>query len=113
MGPSCLLPVTLRRGGEPSGPGRRGERRGRRWGAGATRRGRHPVTRTSRTSGLLAVLAAGTLALAACGSNGGYGSSGSSGSQNAGSSASAPAASGAALKTASTSLGTVVVDGSG
>jgi predicted lipoprotein with Yx(FWY)xxD motif len=72
------------------------------------------VTNTARTSGLLAVLAAGTLGLAACGSGGGYGSSGSSSSTSqAGSSASSPAASGAALKTASTSLGTVVVDSSG
>jgi len=78
------------------------------------------VTRTSRTSGLLAALALGTLGLAACGSSGSggaYGSSGTTGSTAAASSASSGTSSGTvaagALKTASTSLGTVVVDGAG
>lgn len=66
----------------------------------------------SRTAGLLATLSAAGLALVACGSGGGYGSSGSA-STAAGSSSVAAAASGAVLKTASTSLGTVVVDSSG
>jgi predicted lipoprotein with Yx(FWY)xxD motif len=67
----------------------------------------------SRTAGLLATLSAAGLTLAACG--GGYGGTSSAASQTsaaAGSSAGV-AATGAALKTASTSLGTVVVDSSG
>jgi predicted lipoprotein with Yx(FWY)xxD motif len=82
------------------------------------------VTSTSRTSGLLAALALGTLGLAACGGSGGggvYGSSGTTGSTAAANSASTGTSTGtssstmavAALRTASTSLGTVVVDGAG
>lgn len=70
-----------------------------------------------RTAGLLVTLSAAGLALVACGPGGSYGSSGSSstaaGSSSAGSSSAAVAATGVALKTASTSLGTVVVDSSG
>jgi predicted lipoprotein with Yx(FWY)xxD motif len=64
----------------------------------------------SRTAGLLTLLSAAGLALAACGSGAGT----ASGSTAAGASSSGGAAiSGAALKTASTSLGTVVVDSAG
>jgi predicted lipoprotein with Yx(FWY)xxD motif len=66
---------------------------------------------TSRTAGLLALLSAAGLALAACGPGGGYGSAGTTSSPTAGNSS--IAASGVALKTASTSLGTVVVDSAG
>jgi predicted lipoprotein with Yx(FWY)xxD motif len=72
-----------------------------------------PVTRTSRTSGLLAALALGTLGLAACGPGGSYGASGTTGAKAAGSSASSGTVAPAALKTATTSLGAVVVDGAG
>lgn len=74
------------------------------------------MTRTSRTSGLLAALALGTLGLAACGGGGGgggYGSSGTTGSTAAVSSSSSGTMAAAALKTASTKLGAVVVDGAG
>jgi predicted lipoprotein with Yx(FWY)xxD motif len=69
---------------------------------------------TSRTAGLLSLLSAAGLALAACGPGGGYGSAGTtSGSTAAGGSSSSGGTTGAALKTASTSLGTVVVDSAG
>ncbi|MGZ4507574.1 MAG: COG4315 family predicted lipoprotein [Blastococcus sp.] len=75
------------------------------------------MTRTSRASGLIGVLALGALGLAACGGGGtSYGSSGTTSSgatQSAAGSTGAAAAGGTALKTASTSLGTVVVDSSG
>jgi predicted lipoprotein with Yx(FWY)xxD motif len=72
------------------------------------------VRNAVKTSGLLATLALGTIGLAACGPGGGsYGaSSGSTTSKVAGSSA-AGSVSGASLKTASTSLGTILVDSSG
>jgi len=71
------------------------------------------VTRTARTSGFVAALAAGAFGLAACGGGGsGYGSSGTT-SAGASQSAGATAASGTALKTANTSLGTVVVTSTG
>jgi predicted lipoprotein with Yx(FWY)xxD motif len=66
----------------------------------------------SRTAGLLGTLAAAGIALTACGPGGSYGSSGTS-SAAAGSSGAGVAATGAVLKTASTSLGTVVVTSSG
>jgi predicted lipoprotein with Yx(FWY)xxD motif len=66
----------------------------------------------SRTAGLLATLSAAGLALVACGPGGSYGSAGATSSAPAGSSVAATAT-GAALKTASTSLGTVVVTSSG
>jgi predicted lipoprotein with Yx(FWY)xxD motif len=66
----------------------------------------------SRTAGLLGTLAAAGIALTACGSGGSSGSSGTS-SAAAGSSSAGVAATGAVLKTASTSLGTVVVTSSG
>jgi len=71
------------------------------------------ATRSSRTAGLLAALALGILGLAACGSGGSYGGSGSTTSKPAASSSSSSAAGAVALKTASTKLGTVVVDGAG
>lgn len=72
------------------------------------------MTRTSTTSGLLAALALGTLGLAACGPGGGtYGSSGATGAKAAVSSASSGTVNAAVLKTASTKLGSVVVDGAG
>jgi predicted lipoprotein with Yx(FWY)xxD motif len=67
----------------------------------------------SKTAGLLATLSAAGLALAACG--GSYGGAGTASSQTsaaAGSSAGS-AATGVVLKTASTSLGTVVVASDG
>ena len=74
------------------------------------------MTRTARTSGFVAALAAGAFGLAACGGGGtGYGSSGTTSggaSQSAAGGTGASAMSGA-LKTASTSLGTVVVDQTG
>jgi predicted lipoprotein with Yx(FWY)xxD motif len=71
------------------------------------------VTRTARTSGFVAALAAGAFGLAACGGGGsGYGSSGTT-SGGASQSASATAAGGTVLKTANTSLGTVVVTSTG
>ena len=73
-----------------------------------------PVTRTSRASGLLAAMALGTLGLAACGASGGAAGSGTTAANapvsSASSSSMAPAA---ALKTAKTSLGAVVVNGAG
>ena len=66
----------------------------------------------SRTAGLLGTLAAAGIALTACGPGGGYGSSGAS-SAAAGTTAAGATAGGAALKTASTSLGTVVVTSAG
>jgi predicted lipoprotein with Yx(FWY)xxD motif len=65
----------------------------------------------TRTAGLLTTLTAAALALAACGPGGGYGSAGTTSSPTAGNSS--IAATGAVLKTASTSLGTVVVDSAG
>lgn len=67
----------------------------------------------SRTAGLLATLSAAGLALVACGPGGSYGSSGSTTTPSVAGPSAAVAASGAVLKTASTSLGTVVVDSSG
>jgi predicted lipoprotein with Yx(FWY)xxD motif len=66
----------------------------------------------SRTTGLLTTLAAAGLALAACGSSYGGGAT-ASGQTSAAGTSSAVAATGAVLKTAGTSLGTVVVDGAG
>jgi predicted lipoprotein with Yx(FWY)xxD motif len=66
----------------------------------------------SRTAGLLATLSAAALALAACGgSSSGTGTAATATSAAAGSSAGATT--GAVLKTARTSLGTVVVDSAG
>jgi predicted lipoprotein with Yx(FWY)xxD motif len=65
----------------------------------------------SRAAGLLTTLTAAGLALAACG--GGATSTGSASGSTAGSSSVGATATGAALKTASTSLGTVVVDSQG
>jgi predicted lipoprotein with Yx(FWY)xxD motif len=64
----------------------------------------------------VAALAAGAFGLAACGGGGtGYGSSGttSAGASRSAAGATGAAAASGALKTASTSLGTVVVNGSG
>ena len=68
---------------------------------------------TSRTAGLLALLSAAGLALAACGGSYGGGATASGQTSAAGTSSAAVAATGAVLKTAGTSLGTVVVDGAG
>jgi predicted lipoprotein with Yx(FWY)xxD motif len=67
----------------------------------------------SRTAGLLTTLTAAGLVLAACG--GSYGGAGTAAGQTsaAGSSSAGVAATGAVLKTASTSLGTVVVTSAG
>jgi len=72
----------------------------------------------SRTAGLLTTLTAAGLALAACGGSSGGGTasgqaSAAAGSSTAAGSSAAVAASGTVLKTAATSLGTVVVDSSG
>ncbi|MCU1591495.1 MAG: hypothetical protein JWP11_2751 [Frankiales bacterium] len=67
----------------------------------------------SRTAGLLAALSLTGFGLAACGPGGGYGSAGTTSSSAAGSSSSGVATTAAALKTAGTSLGTVVVDSAG
>jgi predicted lipoprotein with Yx(FWY)xxD motif len=79
------------------------------------------VTRTSRTSGLLAGLALGILGLTACGPGGSYAGSGSTPSSAAAGGSTGSSAGGStggtvaesALKTATTSVGTVVVDGAG
>jgi predicted lipoprotein with Yx(FWY)xxD motif len=67
----------------------------------------------SRTAGLLATLSLAGLGLAACGAGGGTSSAGTTSSSAASSSSSGGTATAAALKTASTSLGTVVVDSAG
>lgn len=67
----------------------------------------------SRTAGLLTTLTAVGLALAACGPGGGYQSAGSASGSTAHASSARAAVTGAALKTATTSLGTVVVDSAG
>jgi predicted lipoprotein with Yx(FWY)xxD motif len=67
----------------------------------------------SRTAGLLTTLAAAGLALAACGGSSGSGGTASGQTSAAGTSSAAAVATGAVLKTASTSLGTVVVTGAG
>jgi len=74
---------------------------------------RNPIAHR-RTAALAAAAAAALLALAGCSATGGgslYSTPSSAGGTSA--SSSAPASSAAALKTASTSLGTVVVDGKG
>jgi predicted lipoprotein with Yx(FWY)xxD motif len=67
----------------------------------------------SRTAGLLATLSAAGLALVACGGSYGGGGTASSQTSAAAGSSAGSAATGVVLKTASTSLGTVVVTSAG